>query len=171
VRASVLNQPLVRRATFIGVAALLISAAFGASATSAPLGTATPSTGGVFVVTYSPLPLTSALSEVRVRFSTTGRAQPGWEYYVYLSMQRPKAKKPRCAHKAASWVPSMVRHVPHISGVSGGTYTVWLRAAKDLGGHFCAGQAVLEVGTGPAGHLGSRRRPLRRIPLTVIRAH
>jgi hypothetical protein len=64
----------------------------------------------------------------------------------------------------------MVRRVQHISGVSGKTYTVWLRAAKPLGGHFCHGPAVLEIGTGPTGREGVRRRPLRRVPLTIARA-
>ena len=122
------------------------------------------------MVTYAPMTLTSALSQIRVRFTTTGRAQPGWEYYVYLAIRAPKSKKTRCAHKAASWIPSMVRRVQHISGVSGKTYTVWLRAAKPLGGHFCPGPAVLEIGTGPTGREGVRRRPLRRVPLTIARA-
>jgi hypothetical protein len=167
---SVLKLRRMRRAMLVGIAALAVGAAFGASARSAPWEPTAPSTGGVFVVTYAPVPLTSALSQFRVRFTTTGRAQPGWEYYVLLTMKRPKVKKPRCAYRAASWVPSMVRRVQHISGVSGKTYTVWLRAAKSLGGHFCAGRAILDVGTGPTGHEGSRRRPLRQTPLTVVRA-
>jgi hypothetical protein len=65
----------------------------------------------------------------------------------------------------------MVRRVQHISGVAGKTYTVWLRAARPLGGRFCAGPATLEVGTAPRGHAGDRRRSLRRIPLTIVRRH
>jgi hypothetical protein len=148
----------------------MVGIAVAAPAMSAPAGPVAPSPGGVFVVTYAPTKLTSALSQIRVRFTTTGRAQSGWEYYVYLLIERPKSKKTRCANRAASWVPSMVRRVQHISGVAGKTYTVWLRAAKPLGGHFCPGRATLEVGTGPSGHEGSRRRPLRRVPLTIARA-
>jgi len=107
---------------------------------------------------------------MRVRFTTTGRAQSGWEYYVYLTIERPKSKKTHCAYKAASWLPTMVRRVQHISGVAGKTYTVWLRAAKALGGHFCPGRGILEVGTGPTLREGSRRRALRRIPVTFARA-
>ena len=107
---------------------------------------------------------------MRVRFTTTGRAQPGWEYYVYLVIRQPKAKKLKCANTAASWVPSMVRRVQHISGIAGGNYTVWLRAAKSLGGHFCAGPAVLEIGAGPTGRDGQRRRPLRQLPLRIAPA-
>jgi len=124
----------------------------------------------VFVVTYAPQKLSSRLAEVRVRLTTTGRAQSGWQYYAYLVVERPKSKKVRCAHRAASWVPGMVRRVPHISGVAGKTYTVWLRAAKSLGGHFCAGRGFLEIGTAPTGGEAHRRRSLRRIPLTIVRA-
>ena len=165
-----LNGWIVRGGLCAGIIALTIAAAFAAPGESASLGTGTPATGGVFIVTYMPKPMTSGNSLMRVRFTTTGRAQPGWVYYVYLEVRRPRAKKLRCANRAASWVPSMVRRVQHISGVSGGSYTVWLRAAKSLGGHFCAGRAVLDVGTGPAGHEGQRRRPLRRMPLTIVPA-
>ncbi len=119
------------------------------------------------MVTYSPQRLTSAASQMRLRFTTTGRAQPGWEYYVYLRVERRTAKKPRCANRAASWVPGMVKRVRHISGVAGGTYTVWLRAAKSLGGHFCSGPSILDIGTAPTGHEGHRRRLLRRVTLRI----
>jgi len=167
---TVLNGRMVRGATLIAIAAAAVGGAFAGPAKSEPVGAARSSTGGVFVVTYAPKPTTSRDSLMRVRFTTTGRAQPGWEYYVYLTIRQPKAKKLHCANRAASWVPSMVRRVKHISGVAGGNYTVWLRAAKSLGGHFCAGPAVLEVGTGPTGREGSRRRPLRQIPLKVLRS-
>ncbi len=108
---------------------------------------------------------------MRVRFNTTGRAQPGWEYYVYLVIRQPKAKKLNCANRAASWVPGMVRRVQHISGVAEGNYTVWLRAAKSRGAHFCAGPAVLEIGTGPNGREGQRRRALRQLTLKIAPAH
>jgi hypothetical protein len=164
------NIGLGRRAILAGVTALAIGAALSGSAKPASTKLAAPLTGGVFVVTYAPQALSSRLAEVRVRFTTTGRAQSGWQYYAYLVVERPKSKKLRCAHKAASWVPGMVRRVPHISGVAGKTYTVWLRAAKSLGGHFCAGRGVLEIGTAPTGREAHRRRPLRRIPLTIVRA-
>src|SRR5262249_52339127 len=154
----------------IAVSVLVASAAVGVSARAASSAPDVASTGGVFVVTYAPVSVTNKMSELRVRFTTTGRAQPGWTYYVLLSIQRPKAKKPRCAFKAASWNPTEVRRVQYISGVPGQTYTVWLRAPKSLGGHFCAGAAVLDIGTAPAGHEESRRRLLRRVPLTVKRA-
>jgi hypothetical protein len=154
-----------------GVAVLAVGSAFVTSAESASLRAAASSTGGVFVVTYAPQPMTSRDSLMRVRFTTTGRAQPGWEYYVYLVIRQPRAKKLKCASRAASWVPSMVKRVQHISGVAGGSYTVWLRAAKSLGGHFCAGAAVLEIGTGPNGREGQRRRPLRQLPLKIAPAH
>jgi hypothetical protein len=162
----VLNGRTLRGAMLAAVAVLAVGA-FVSSAESAPLPIAASSTGGVFVVTYAPQPITSRDSLMRVRFTTTGRAQPGWEYYVYLVIRQPKAKKLKCANKAASWAPSMVRRVQHISGVAGGNYTIWLRAAKALGGHFCAGPAVLEIGTGPTGREGQRRRPLRQLPLRV----
>jgi len=152
------------------VSALAIGGAFVGSSKSAPLRGATPETGGVFVVTYTPQPVTSRDSLMRVRFTTTGRAQPGWEYYVYLVIRQPKATKLKCANRAASWVPSMVRRVQHISGVAGGNYAFSLRAAKVLGGHFCAGSAVLEIGTGPNGLEGQRRRALRLLPLKVVPA-
>lgn len=153
----------------MGVVALTVAVGFGASAAPARSEWSASSVGGVFVVTYAPVPVSNVLSQLRVRFTTTGRAQPGWEYYVLLSVQRSKAKKQRCAPMAASWVPSMVRRVQHISGVAGRTYTVWLRAARPQGGRFCAGKATLEVGTAPRGHAGDRRRSLRRIPLTIVR--
>ena len=53
---------------------------------------------------------------------------------------------------------------------AGKTYTVWLRAASSLGGHFCAGRGVLDIGTAPVGNEAQRRRSLRRIPVTVVRA-
>jgi len=159
------------RATFVAVAVLLGGLALGTTARSAPSVPVAPSPGGVFVVTTAPTPLTSALSEIRVRFTVTGRAQSGWEYYVYLTLPRPKSKKTHCAHIAASWNPRMVRRVPHISGVEGNTYTVWLRAAKALGGHFCPGAGTLEIGTSPTGREESRRRALRRVPVTIRRAH
>jgi hypothetical protein len=152
------------------VSALAVGGALVGSAKSAPLRAATPETGGVFVVTYSPQPTTSRDSLMRVRFTTTGRAQPGWEYYVYLVIRQPKAKKLKCANQAASWAPSMVRRVQHISGIAGGNYTIWLRAAKALGGHFCAGKAVLEIGTGPNGLEGQRRRALRLLPVRIVPA-
>src|SRR5262245_47932928 len=133
-----------------------------------------PSPGGVFVVLYEPQEPTSRASQLRVKFSTTGRAQSGWEYYAYLLMRERKPRgdtKPRCAWKAASWNPSMVKRVQHIRGAPGPTYTVVLRAAKMFGGHFCAGPAVLEVGTGPTGHLGSRRLPLHQLTLRIASAH
>ena len=148
----------------------MLCSTFVGSAESASLAPTGPATGGVFVATYAPQPMTSREALMRVRFTTTGRAQAGWEYYVYLVIRQPRAKKLKCANKAASWVPSMVRRVQHISGVSGGNYTVWLRAATALGGHFCAGSAVLEIGVGPNGREGSRRRPLRQIPLKFVPA-
>ena len=159
-----------RRAILAGAVTLAVGAAVSGSAKPASVNLAAPSSGGVFVVTYAPQPLSSRLSEVRVRFTTTGRAQSGWQYYAYLAVERPKSKKLRCAHRAASWVPAMVRRVPHISGVAGKTYTVWLRAAKSLGGHFCAGRGVLEIGTAPTDREAQRRLSLRRIPLTIVRA-
>jgi len=155
----------------VAVAVLAVGGALANSTKSAPLRATVSSTGGVFVVTYAPQPMTSRDSLMRVRFTTTGRAQPGWEYYVHLVIRQPKAKKLKCATRAASWVPSMVRRVQHISGVPGANYTVWLRAAKSLGGHFCAGHAVLEIGTGPNGLEGQRRRPLRQLALKIARAH
>jgi hypothetical protein len=163
----VLNGRMLRGAMLAAVVVLTVDAAFVSTAESAPLRAAVSSTGGVFVVTYEPQPMTSRDSLMRVKFATTGRAQPGWEYYVRLVIRQPKAKNLKCANRAASWVPSMVRRVQHISGVAGGNYTVWLRAAKSLGGHFCAGQAVLEIGTGPNGREGQRRRPLRQLPLRI----
>jgi hypothetical protein len=151
-------------------AALAAATVFVGSATSSPSEAVAPSPGGVFVVTYAPQPLTSALSQIRVRFTTTGQARLGWEYYVYLAL-KPRPKKTRCAHTAASWNPATARHVQHISGAPGKTYTVWLRAAKSLGGHFCPGRGILEIGTGPPGHEASRRRPLRLVPVTILRAN
>ena len=164
---------LLRFAAIAGVSALAFATAFVGSARSTPRDAAASAAGGVFIVTYMPQRVTSKDSRLRVRFTTTGRAQPGWEYYVYFVVQgrRPKgAAKARCAWRAASWVPSMVKRVQHISGVSGGSYTVSLRAAKSLGGHFCAGRAVIEVGTAPTGHQGDRRRLLRSLTLKVAPA-
>ena len=158
-------------ALLAAVCGLAVGGALVGSAKSAPLRMATPETGGVFVATYAPERMTSRDSFMRVSFATTGRAQSGWEYYAYLVIRQPRAKKLKCANKAASWVPSMVRRVRHISGVSGGNYTMSLRAAKALGGHFCSGPAVLEIGVGPNGREGSRRRPLRQMPLKIFRAH
>jgi hypothetical protein len=168
---AVLNGRTLRGAMLAAVTVLAVGGAFVGSAESVPLPAAASSTGGVFVVTYAPQPMTSRDSLMRVRFTTTGRAQPGWEYYVYLVIRQPKAKKLKCANRSASWVPSMVRRVQHISGVAGGNYTIWLRAAKSLGGHFCAGPAVLEIGTGPTGREGQRRRPLRQLSLRIAPAH
>ena len=167
---AVLSRRLVCCAATAGVMTAL-GVAFVGSARSAPVDLAAPSPGGVFVVTYAPQRVTSGDSRVRVTFTTTGRAQPGWEYYVYLLVEgrKPKGKKKaRCAWRAASWIPSTVRRVQHISGTSGGSYTVWLRAARTLGGHFCAGHAVLEVGTAPIGHQGDRRRLLREVTLRIV---
>ena len=158
------------RGGMVAATAVLAAGPLVSSAEPAPLPAAASSTGGVFVVTYAPQPMTSRDSSMRVRFTTTGRAQAGWEYYVYLVIRQPKAKKLKCANRAASWVPSMVRRVQHISGVAGGNYTIWLRAAKALGGHFCAGSAVLEIGTGPNAREGQRRRPLRQLPLRILPA-
>jgi hypothetical protein len=166
----VLNGRTLRGAMLAAVSVVAVCGAFTGSARSEPVRLTTSSTGGVFVVTYAPKPVTSRDSLIRVRFTTTGRAQPGWEYYVYLLIRQPKAKKLKCANRAASWVPSMVRRVQHISGVAGGNYTIWLRAAKALGGHFCAGSAVLEIGTGPNAREGQRRHPLRQLPLRIVPA-
>ena len=163
---------LLRFAAIAGVTALAFATAFVGGARSSPVDVAAPTAGGVFVVTYAPQKVTSKDSRLLVRFTTTGRAQPGWEYYVYFVVHghQPKgAAKPRCAWRAASWVPSMVKRVQRISGV--GSYTVSLRAAKSLGGHFCAGRAVIEVGTAPTGHQGDRRRLLRSLTLRVAPAH
>ena len=121
----VLNGRTRRRAMLVAVAVLSVAGAFASSAESTPLRATASSTGGVFVVTYAPQLVTSRDSLMRVRFTTTGRAQPGWEYYVRLVIRQPKAKKLKCATRAASWVPGMVRRVQHISGVPGGNYTVW----------------------------------------------
>jgi len=170
INLAVLGRRLVCCAATAGVT-IALGAAFVGSARSAPVDLAAPSPGGVFVVTYAPQRVTSGDSQVRVSFTTTGRAQPGWEYYVYLLVEgrEPKGhKKARCAWRAASWIPSMVGAVRHISGTSGGSYTIWLRAARTLGGHFCAGHAVLEVGTAPIGHQGDRRRLLRQVTLRIV---
>jgi len=167
---AVLTRPLACCAATTGVVIALGATVVG-SGRSAVVDLAAPSPGGVFVVTYAPQRVTSGDSRVRVGFTTTGRAQPGWEYYVYLRVEgrKPKGKKKaRCAWRAASWIPSMVNRVRHISGTSGGSYTVWLRAARTLGGHFCAGHAILEVGTAPIGHQGERRRLLRQITLRIV---
>ena len=164
------NRRVMRSAKLVGAAAACVGAMLAGSAHAAPVRGSSPAPGGVFVVTYAPVPLTSKLSEIRVRFTVTGRAQPGWVYYVYLVVPRPKSKKTRCAWVAASWNPKMVRRVPHISGVDGQTYTVWLRAAKSLGGHFCPGKGSLDIGTAPTGHEERRRRLLRRVPVTIRRA-
>jgi hypothetical protein len=167
---AVLSRRLVCCAATTGVT-IALGAAFVGSARSASVDLAAPSPGGVFVVTYAPQRVTSGDSLVRVSFTTTGRAQPGWEYYVYLLVEGRKPsgdKKARCAWRAASWIPSMVKRVQHISGTSGGSYAVWLRAARTLGGHFCAGQALLEVGTAPIGHQGDRRRLLRQVTLRIV---
>jgi hypothetical protein len=161
---------VLRSAAIAGVAALAFATAFVGSARSSPREPTAPMPGGVFVVTYAPQGVTSKDSRLRVSFTTTGRAQPGWEYYVYFVVEgrKPKGAKPRCAWRAASWIPGMVTRVQHISGVAGGSYIVTLRAAKSLGGHFCAGRAIIEVGTAPTGHQGDRRRLLRRLTLRVV---
>ena len=165
------NLRLVRRATVTGIVALAVATALAGSAKPSAVTAGTPSTGGVFILTYAPRPVHSGLSQMRVQFTTSGRAQSGWEYYVHFVIERhTRPRKPSCANRAASWVPSMVRRVQHISGVAGKTYVVWLRAAKSLGGHFCSGPAVLEVGTGPSGREGNRRLPLRQVMLRVLRA-
>ena len=38
------------------------------------------------------------------------------------------------------------------------------------GGHFCAGAAVLDIGTAPTGHASERRRLLRRLTLRIAPA-
>lgn len=169
------RKRVVVGAILAGAAAASIVSAFSAeSARSDDLAFSMPAPGGVFLVFYEPAKPTSKASKLRVKFSTTGRAQSGWEYYAYLLMQDRKPKgdaKARCAWKAASWNPSMVGRVQHIRGAPGPTYTVVLRAAKALGGHFCAGSAVLEVGTGPTGHLGDRRVPLHQVTVTITPTH
>jgi hypothetical protein len=165
------EQMLLRFAAIAGVSALAFATAFVGSGRSGPLDVTAPSAGGVFVVTYAPQRVTSKDSRLAVSFTTTGRVQPGWEYYVYFVVQGKRSKgaaKSRCAWRAASWIPGMVERVQHISGV--GSFTVSLRAARSLGGHFCAGRAVIEVGTAPTGHQGDRRRLLRSVPLRVAPA-
>jgi len=173
VRLDVVRAHVVRCASLALATASVLGAFSAEPARSDDLGVSMPAPGGVFIVLSEPQKLTSRASQLRVRFSTTGRAQSGWEYYVYMLMQERKPKgeaKARCAWKAASWNPSMVEHIQHIRGVPGPTYTVVLRAAKMLGGHFCSGPAVLQVGTGPTGHLGDRRRPLHQLRLTIAPA-
>ena len=172
-RSAAVSKAIVRLSTLSALAAMAVWAGSAGTGHSATRVTARPSPGGVFIATYAPRNVTSKASQLRVRFSTTGRAQSGWEYYVYLQVpgRKPtKGSKARCAWVAASWVPGMVRRVQHISGVSGGNYTIWLRAAKKLGGHFCAGAAVLDIGTAPTGHASERRRLLRRLTLRIAPA-
>ena len=89
---------LLRSAAIAGVSALAFATTFVGSARSTPRDVATAAAGGVFIVTYMPQRVTSRTSGLRVGFTTTGRAQPGWQYYVYffVHLRKPKgAAKPR----------------------------------------------------------------------------
>lgn len=105
---------------------------------------------GVSSVSYSPKPLYNDLSYIRVRFTTTGRARPGWGYGVDLETKGPAGG---CAYVAASNTPLLGGSRRVITGAPGTTYTVTLWAEVG-GGFWCAGPAELWVGTRTLKHPG-----------------
>ena len=102
---------------------------------------------------------------MRVRFTTTGRARPGFKYEVDLLMSGPDANGLDCAYGAFS------RQRDSTVGAPGQTYTVWLVAPSWMGGYFCHGRAELSVDSVSVQHRSSKTsRTVRTISFRMLRA-
>jgi hypothetical protein len=105
-------------------------------------------TEGISLLRYTPRPVYSDLSRIRVRFATTSRAGPGRQYVVQLLIfgSAGPTSDPDCT--IAAFYPA-VGSSTHILGGPGREYTVPLPAYDPIFGtrHFCKGQAIISVCT------------------------
>ena len=97
-----------------------------------------PARPGVSALSYSPKPFSKDMTEMRVRFTTTGPAGPGRRYQAWLWTGLDKGDDERCYPEYESF--------EVIRGKPGGTYEVTL-APDDEYGPMCAGHAQLVVWT------------------------
>ena len=115
------------------------------SVADAPSALARPVAEGVSSLEYAPKPVYDDFSKLRVRFTTTGQARPGYEYYVSLGIDGPDARGSDCAWVAYSSLEGQSSRRGHIVGAPGKTITLWLLAEPLMGGYFCHGRAELSV--------------------------
>jgi hypothetical protein len=118
---------------------------------------------GVSTLSYAPKPLTADLSRMRVRFTTTGRARPGYYYDVYLFIN------PRDDRGCVSLGVSDRTGTDRILGAPDHTYTVSLSGVKRPPGDFCDGRAEVTVVSRSIDPSSKRTRILRAISLRVLR--
>lgn len=119
---------------------------------------------GVSTLSYTPKPFTAGLSRMSVRFTTTGRARPGYYYDVYLFID---ARDDRgCVSLGVSDRADSDR----ILGAPNQTYTVLLMGIKRPPGPFCHGHAEVTVVSTSITPSSKRTRVLRTISFRVLRA-
>ena len=107
---------------------------------------------GVSALTYGPKPFTDALSRMRVRFTTTGPARPGYYYDVYVFVDRLDGEG-GCLTLGVSNATGAERRM---IGASDHVYTVWLTGIKASSRTFCPGKAELTVVSRPIGSASTR---------------
>ena len=110
----------MRRYALTAMTALLATVGIHASA-----GTSAASKEGVWrSPSYAPKPFHTNDARMRVRFTTTGRARPGFEYFVVYSIYGPDSVSDKCASLGFSDEKKHVVRKQTILGAAGRTYTV-----------------------------------------------
>jgi hypothetical protein len=140
------------RRPILCVAAIAVSVVYcGLMSGSALSRDARVSAEGVSSLSYAPKPFYDDLSGMRVRFTTTGRARPGWQYVVSLIILGPDAQpENRCTSVLISSLPTdVIRPFHRVLGGTGKTNTVVFRADTfaPLSNYFCHGRATVRVYT------------------------
>lgn len=124
---------------------------------------------GVAVVRFSPKPFYDDLTRMNVRFVTTGRARPGFEYFVSLQALGPAALPLNCT----TVVVSSESDRGHIVGAPGRGYTAVLRTYEPITGtrYFCKGPAVIWVGAASIRNASRKTtRIYRKVSLRILPA-
>lgn len=157
------------RAVFL-LALLVIGAVVTATVAKAVSNQTRATSEGVSSLTYAPKPFYDNLSRMKVRFATTARARPGFEYVVTLLVSGPSTGSWfQCDETAVSGEPGTSLPPSAIHGAPGRTYVVWLLAGRKDGGHFCRGRASLSVVSASASRPSSNRR-LRTLAFRILPA-
>jgi hypothetical protein len=141
----------MRRYTLTAVIALLATVGLSGAGTSAI------SKEGVSSSSYAPKPFYNDITRLRIRFTTTGRARPGFEYLAIYSIHGPGSLSEKCASFGLSDEKNDVVREQTILGAAGRSYTVIFKPARFSSDFpvvhgFCPGRAFVEFTSASIAH-------------------